>query len=46
MAPNSIHSVTAIAGEARRNLDFYTQTLGLRLAKKTVNLDDPGAYHL
>ncbi len=36
---------TAIAGPARRNLDFYTRTLGLRLVKKTVNFDDPGTYH-
>ncbi|EJW13198.1 Glyoxalase family protein [Rhodovulum sp. PH10] len=40
-----IHHVTAIAGQARRNLDFYTRTLGLRLVKKTVNFDDPGTYH-
>lgn len=40
-----IHHVTAIAGPARRNLDFYTRTLGLRLVKKTVNFDDPGTYH-
>jgi glyoxalase family protein len=41
-----IHHVTAIAGQARRNLAFYTQTLGLRLVKKTVNFDDPTTYHL
>ena len=41
-----IHHVTAIAGKAARNLDFYTRTLGLRLVKKTVNFDDPGTYHL
>lgn len=40
-----IHHVTAIAGNAKRNLDFYTQVLGLRLVKKTVNFDDPGTYH-
>jgi glyoxalase family protein len=40
-----IHHVTAIAGTARRNLDFYTRVLGLRLVKKTVNFDDPGTYH-
>ncbi|EFH11426.1 ring-cleaving dioxygenase [Teichococcus cervicalis] len=45
MTRNGIHHVTAIAGQARRNLDFYTRTLGLRLVKKTVNFDDPGAYH-
>ena len=41
-----IHHVTAIAGNARHNLDFHTRVLGLRLVKKTVNFDDPGAYHL
>ncbi len=46
MSIHAIHHVTAIAGEARRNLDFFTRTLGLRLVKKTVNFDDPGAYHL
>ena len=46
MNSNGIHHVTAIAGSAQRNLDFYTRTLGLRLVKKTVNFDDPGAYHL
>ena len=34
-----------MAGDARRNLDFYTQTLGLRLVKRTINYDDPGTYH-
>src|SRR5829696_10530881 len=43
---NGIHHVTAIARSAPRNLDFYTRVLGLRLVKKTVNLDDPGTYHL
>ena len=45
MIRNGIHHVTAIAGPARRNLEFYTGTLGLRLVKKTVNFDDPGTYH-
>lgn len=40
-----LHHITAIAGEAQRNYDFYTQVLGLRLVKKTVNFDDPGTYH-
>lgn len=46
MVRNGIHHVTAIAGDPRRNMDFYTRTLGLRLVKKTVNFDDPGSYHL
>ncbi|MFC7526035.1 ring-cleaving dioxygenase [Parapedobacter sp. GCM10030251] len=40
-----IHHVTAIAGDAKRNYDFYTRVLGLRLVKKTVNFDDPETYH-
>lgn len=40
-----IHHITAIASDPQRNLDFYTQVLGLRLVKKTVNFDDPGTYH-
>jgi len=43
--PSGIHHVTSIAGSARRNLDFYTHVLGMRLVKKTVNFDDPGSYH-
>ena len=42
---HGIHHVTAIAGAARRNLDFYTRVLGQRFVKKTVNFDDPGTYH-
>jgi glyoxalase family protein len=45
MRQNGIHHITAIAGPAQRNLDFYTRVLGLRLVKKTVNFDDPGTYH-
>ena len=37
-----LHHVTAITGEPQRNLDFYTDVLGLRFVKKTVNFDDPG----
>jgi glyoxalase family protein len=43
---NGLHHVTAIAGKPARNLGFYSQVLGLRLVKKTVNFDDPGTYHL
>ncbi|CAM3825864.1 ring-cleaving dioxygenase [Mucilaginibacter galii] len=43
---NGIHHITAIAGNAKRNFDFYTKVLGLRLVKKTVNFDDPQTYHL
>jgi glyoxalase family protein len=41
-----IHHVTAIASDPQKNIDFYTQILGLRLVKLTVNFDDPGTYHL
>lgn len=41
-----IHHVTAISGSGPRNLAFYTQVLGLRLIKKTVNQDVPSTYHL
>ncbi|MCJ7758554.1 MAG: VOC family protein, partial [Gillisia sp.] len=40
-----LHHITAIAGDAQRNYDFYTKVLGLRLLKKTVNFDDPQTYH-
>lgn len=40
-----LHHITAIAGKAKPNVDFYTKVLGLRLLKKTVNFDDPGTYH-
>ncbi|HEY0795275.1 MAG TPA: VOC family protein, partial [Acidisarcina sp.] len=40
-----LHHVTAIASDPQQNLDFYTQILGLRFVKRTVNFDDPGTYH-
>ena len=42
---SGIHHITAICGPAKQNFDFYTQVLGLRFIKKTVNFDDPGTYH-
>src|SRR5207302_5965592 len=41
-----IHHITAIAGKAQENLDFYAGVLGMRLVKRSVNQDDPGTYHL
>lgn len=41
-----LHHVTAISSDPQKTLDFYTQVLGLRLVKLTVNFDDPGTYHL
>jgi glyoxalase family protein len=46
MKLEGIHHVTAITGNAPRNVDFYTGVLGLRMVKKTVNQDDPTVYHL
>jgi glyoxalase family protein len=46
MKLEGIHHITAITGDAPRNVDFYTRVLGLRMAAKTVNQDDPSVYHL
>ncbi|WP_027005710.1 VOC family protein [Conexibacter woesei] len=46
MQLQGIHHISAITGDAQRNLDFYTRVLGLRLVAKTVNQDDPSVYHL
>ncbi|HWF36705.1 MAG TPA: VOC family protein [Solirubrobacteraceae bacterium] len=46
MKLEGIHHITAITGDAQRNVDFYTGVLGLRLVKKTVNQDATSVYHL
>lgn len=46
MEVTGIHHVTAISGEAQRNVDFFVGLLGLRMVKRTVNFDDPETYHL
>ena len=46
MQLKGFHHLTAVTANARGNHDFYTQALGLRLVKKTVNQDDVSAYHL
>jgi glyoxalase family protein len=46
MQLDGIHHITAITGDAQGNVDFYTRVLGLRMAAKTVNQDDPTVYHL
>ena len=46
MELDGIHHISAITGDARRNVDFYTRVLGLRMIAKTVNQDDPSVYHL
>lgn len=45
-ASAGIHHVTAICRDAKKNVAFYTRTLGLRMVKKTVNFDDPTTWHL
>ncbi|GAC1463244.1 MAG: ring-cleaving dioxygenase [Chloroflexota bacterium] len=46
MELTGMHHVTAVSGNARVNVDFYTRVLGLRLVKKTVNQDVISTYHL
>jgi glyoxalase family protein len=45
-AVKGLHHITAIAGPAQENLDFYAGILGMRLVKRSINQDDPGTYHL
>jgi glyoxalase family protein len=46
MTIQGLHHITLVTTDARRNYAFYAGALGLRFVKKTVNFDDPGAYHL
>ena len=46
MELTGLHHVSAMTAQAARNVAFYTQVLGMRLVKKTVNQDDPSSYHL
>ncbi len=46
MSVQGLHHITLVSSNAQRTVDFYTRVLGLRLVKKTVNFDDPTAYHL
>ena len=46
MKLEGLHHITMITGDAQANVDFYADVLGLRFVKKTVNFDQPGAYHL
>jgi glyoxalase family protein len=41
-----LHHVTSLASSAARNNAFFTDVLGLRRVKKTVNFDAPDVYHL
>jgi glyoxalase family protein len=46
MELGGLHHLTAVTTRAQENVAFYTEVLGLRLVKKTVNQDDVSAYHL
>src|SRR6202521_6038206 len=46
MRLEGIHHISAITGDARATVDFYSRVLGLRLVAKSVNQDNPGVYHL
>jgi glyoxalase family protein len=46
MELGGLHHVTAVTTQAQENVAFYTEVLGMRLVKKTVNQDDVSAYHL
>ena len=46
MKLEGLHHITMITGDAQKNVAFYADVLGLRLVKKTVNFDQPEAYHL
>jgi glyoxalase family protein len=46
MKLEGLHHLTMITGDARKNVEFYADVLGLRMVKKTVNFDQPDAYHL
>jgi glyoxalase family protein len=46
MELTGIHHLTAISARIRENLHFYTQVMGMRLVKRSVNQDDVTAYHL
>ena len=46
MQLRGFHHLTAITGDIANNRKFFTDTLGMRLVKKTVNQDDVSAYHL
>jgi len=46
MELSGIHHLTAVSADIRGNYRFYTDTLGMRLVKRSVNQDDVSAYHL
>ena len=46
MNTSGFHHITMVSTDAPRTLAFYSGLLGLRFVKRTVNFDDPSAYHL
>nr|WP_283163341.1 ring-cleaving dioxygenase [Sporolactobacillus mangiferae] len=40
-----MHHISMVTSDAKKNIAFYTQVLGMRLVKKTVNQDDLSVYH-
>ncbi|SDJ03732.1 ring-cleaving dioxygenase [Natribacillus halophilus] len=46
MELKGIHHLSALTANAAKNVEFYTEVMGMRLVKKTVNQDDVGVYHL
>src|SRR3954447_10455356 len=46
MKLEALHHITMVTGDAQENVRFYADVLGLRMVKKTVNFDQPDAYHL
>lgn len=41
-----IHHVSAMTSDAKKNYEWFTNIMGMRLVKKTVNQDDVETYHL
>jgi glyoxalase family protein len=41
-----IHHLTAVTADIAANHRFFTQVMGMRLVKRSVNQDDVSAYHL
>jgi len=46
MQLTGLHHVSIFTAKAERNYEFFTQVLGMRLVKKTVNQDNTSSYHL
>src|SRR5215470_17271439 len=42
---SGFHHATSFAGNPQTDIDFHATALGMRLVKRTVNFDEPAAYH-